>query len=78
MKGLKPSAKISLYNFRRECIHELILNNVDTTTIILPIDEELSKKLVPGVYYCSLVLYDEVTGFKEMVFSTNDCTLTVI
>lgn len=77
MKGLKPTAIMSIYNFRRECIYTLTQDNVDTTTVVFPIDEELSNKLVPSVYYCSLTLVDEVTGYKETIFGTNDCTLTV-
>lgn len=77
MIGMKPTATIKLYNFRRECIHTLNIPNVETTTILLPINEELSKELVQGTYYCSLTLSNEDRGYNETILKMEDCTLVV-
>lgn len=41
-----------LYNFRREPI--LTLHFPGSTKVMIEIDDELSRKLVKGVYYCTL------------------------
>ena len=64
---------ITLYNFRFEAIHEQSFNG--NSQIIFKIDDELSKKLVKGIYYCSL----EVVGpdVHQTIFAPEDCKLLV-
>ncbi len=66
--------KVCLYNFRMELIDTKVFDGA--TTITYEIDEELSKKLVKGVYYCSLSIYNG-TGLIETLLGQSDCTLTV-
>lgn len=46
-----------------------------TPVLNICIDEDLSKKMVKGVYSCSLIVSGH--GFKETLFDTNDCKLLV-
>lgn len=64
---------ITLYNFRHEKIFTKSFPGC--TKIILPIDGDLAKALVRGVYYCSM----EVVGdnMRETIFCENDCVLMV-
>lgn len=48
-------------------------NSIPTLNIC--IDQELSKKMVKGIYSCSLVVTGN--GFKETLFDTDDCKLLV-
>lgn len=66
-------AEFIIYNFRLEPIY----TSVDDakTKLIYPIDTELSKKLVKGIYYCSLSIFDE--QLKQQIFGSTDCTLLV-
>lgn len=77
MKSIKPTTTIKLYNFRRECIHTLVIPDVEITTVVFPIGQELSEKLVKGVYYCSLTLSNEEKDYNETILKLDDCTLTV-
>ena len=64
---------VTLYNFRMEPIHsELFEGN---TKIIFPITAELSKKLLKGIYYCSLTVLNDSVNLP--IFSSSDCTLLV-
>lgn len=69
----------TLYNFRWEEIDKKTYNG--TTDIIYEIDADLSKKLVKGVYYGKLVLWDNDLNNEPKIISTlfesNDCTFTV-
>lgn len=47
----------------------------DDIRIIFPIDEKLSKKLLRGVYYCSLSVIGD--DFMHTLFYQNECTLEV-
>lgn len=49
--------------------------DIPTPTLSICIDSELSKKLVKGIYYCSLIASGE--SFKETLFDTSDCKLLV-
>lgn len=75
------SAKVIIYDFRRKPIKTLIFDNLQEARVIVPIDEdinhgELSKKMVPGVYYCSLTLFDDM-GYNETILRLESCTLQV-
>lgn len=65
--------KFTLYNFRFEPIHEE--STKAGTSVVFEIDPELSKKLVKGVYYCSLDVYNKET--VKTIFCPHDCTLLV-
>lgn len=67
------NAEITIYNFRMEPIYTAILPA--QPVVILPIDKELSSKLVRGIYYCSLKITDSSTCFT--IFDVNDCILNV-
>ena len=64
---------VTLYNFRMEPIHSETFNG--NTKIIFPITTELSKKLVKGIYYCSLTVFNDSVNLP--IFSSSDCTLLV-
>lgn len=66
-------ATITLYNFRHEQIHKSTVSA--SPTIIFTIDTELSKKLTKGIYYCSLVVFDDT--MQTTIFDANDCNLLV-
>lgn len=62
-----------IYNFRMEEIHR---KNFDgKSKIIIPIDPELSRQLVRGIYYCSLTAVSDRTC--ETIFGPQDCKLLV-
>lgn len=64
---------VTLYNFRMEPIHSETFDG--NTKIIFPITTELSKKLVKGIYYCSLTVFNDSVNLP--IFSSADCTLLV-
>lgn len=65
--------EITLYNFRLEPIHSVTLKG--NTKAVLNIDSVLSAKLVKGVYYCEVCVFnDEV---RTSIFSPTDCILNV-
>lgn len=64
---------VTLYNFRMEPIHSETFEG--NTKIIFPITTELSKKLVKGIYYCSLTVFNDSVNLP--IFSSADCTLLV-
>lgn len=64
---------VTLYNFRMEPIHTYTTSA--TASIIFPIDKDLSKTLVKGIYYCSVQVYNEEVSFN--IFDSNDCKLLV-
>lgn len=65
--------EVTLYNFRMEPIHSQVFTG--QTRIIFPVTPELSKKLLKGIYYCSLVVFNDTVNLP--IFSSNDCTLLV-
>ena len=67
---------MNLYNFRREIIYTQVIK-ATSSKVIFPIDQELSNKLVRGVYYCSLNVSDEKLGFDQTVLQMEDCVLNV-
>ena len=66
-------AEITIYNFRMEPVYTAVLPA--KTVVVLPIDRDLSKKLVRGIYYCSLRIFDSSTCFT--IFDVDDCILSV-
>lgn len=67
------TAGFTLYNFRHEVIYNI---NLDASTnVVINIDAELSKKLVKGIYYCSLNIFDDKTNI--VVFNDQDCKILV-
>ena len=67
------SLKLRIFNFRYQEVIEKTFQG--TSNLIIPIDAELSKLLVKGLYYCTLEV--EGPGVKETIFSINDCKLLV-
>lgn len=65
---------VTLYNFRYEVVDEKVFNG--NTTVTYEISKELSDKLIPGVYYCSLKIIKDTTTIYTL-FGPNDCVLTV-
>lgn len=65
--------EVTLYNFRMEPVHNQVFTG--QTRIIFSITPELSKKLLKGIYYCSLVVFNDTVNLP--IFSSNDCTLLV-
>lgn len=65
--------ELILYNFRLEPIYKEITKA--GTSVIFGIDSELSKKLLKGVYYCSLAVFND--DMYKSVFTTHDCTFLV-
>ena len=59
-----------LYNFRGEMVYEE--TQEASTSCIINIGEELSKKLVRGNYTANLTLFDNYTGDYETLFSDSD------
>ena len=64
---------VVIYNFRREPVHVQTFNGA--TKVICPITADLSNKLVKGIYYCSLTVYNDT--MKLPIFSNEDCVLLV-
>lgn len=62
-----------IYNFRMEPIYSHKVHG--SSKVIVTIGKELSAKLVKGVYYCSLTVFDDV--MKQTIFDNHDCTLLV-
>lgn len=69
------TAQVRLYNFRMEQIYVDTFKAVNP--IVMTIDKELSDKMVKGVYYCSLTIYDENDRLVATLFNDKDCVLTV-
>ena len=65
--------EVVLYNFRMEPVCKKLYDAA--TTIVFPIDKELSEKLVKGIYYCSVSVFNDTTSVK--VFDTTDGCLLV-
>lgn len=63
----------SIYDFRYNQIYNKQVSG--TTSLIIPIDSELSAKMVKGVYYCSLEIVS--ADSRETLFSPADCKLLV-
>lgn len=62
-----------IYNFRLEPIYEKMLSG--TTQVVIPITQELSKRMKKGIYYCSLSVVNDTTNLP--IFTSHDCTLLV-
>lgn len=67
---------MNLYNFRREIIYTQVVE-AESSKVIFPIDQELSNRLIRGVYYCSLNVSDKDSGFDQTVLQMEDCVLNV-
>lgn len=65
---------VTLFNFRMEPIHTWN-SGVTRSKVVCPIDKELSRTLVRGIYYCSAVVENESVRFN--IFDTTDCVLHV-
>lgn len=73
LKSVKCDAVVTLYNFRHEVIAKKTF--IATPTVVFPIDEELSKKLVKGTYYCTLTISS--ADLTDTIFYAEDCVFTV-
>lgn len=65
--------QITIYNFRLEPLYQE--STKAGTSVVFEIDPELSRKMVKGIYYCSLLVYNDDT--QKTIFSPKDCTLLV-
>lgn len=64
---------VTLYNFRFE---EVVRQSFKGSShVVFPIDSDLSKKLVKGIYYCTMFVVTE--GSAIPLFTTSDCTLLI-
>jgi hypothetical protein len=69
----EKTARVTIYNFRMEPIY---IHNVSASTnVIVPITKELSEKMVKGIYYCSLDIYN--LEMQSAIFFPQDCKLLV-
>ena len=71
------SVKFRLFDFRHDEIYSKEFVDVRTNVITVNIDQELSNKLLQGVYYCSLELVDDMYPTVITLFGQGFCTLTV-
>lgn len=67
------SLRFNLYNFRMDVIHTI--SNSGTNKFKIFIDNDLAKKLVRGIYYCSLEVISK--DGTETLFAPTDCKLLV-
>ena len=67
------SVEVTLYNFRMEPICKKLYTA--QPTIVFTIDKELSEKLVKGIYYCSVQVFNDEVSAK--IFDTTDGCLIV-
>lgn len=67
------SVEVTLFNFRMEPICKKIYSA--SPTIIFAIDRELSKILPRGIYYCSVVVFNNDVCYT--IFDSTDCNLLV-
>lgn len=65
--------EVTIYNFRMEPIHQKTFKGA--SKIVVPITTELSKYMKKGLYYCSLVVFNE--DIRLPIFDSHDCTLLV-
>ena len=65
---------VTLYNFRYQVIDEKVFDG--NSVITYEIDSELSQKIIPGVYYCSLKIIQDTTTIYTL-FGPDDCVFTV-
>lgn len=65
--------ELTLYNFRMEPIYQE--STKAGTSVLFEIDQELSAKMVKGIYYCSLSVYN--SDMRKTIFTAKDCTLLV-
>lgn len=65
--------EVTIYNFRMEPICTKVYDA--SPKIIFHIDKELSKSLFRGIYYCSVVVFDDDVSFN--IFDSTDCNLLV-
>lgn len=65
---------VTLYNFRMEPIHTWN-PEVNGSKIVCCIDRPLSEKLVKGIYYCNVVVENQLVRFT--VFDSSDCFFVV-
>lgn len=64
---------VTIYNFRYQPVYKQSFRG--SSKIVFEITPELSKKFKPGIYYCDVVAYNQVSS--ETIFSTDDCKLLV-
>lgn len=64
---------VTIYNFRMEPIQTYIFEG--TSKIVAEINSEISLKLVKGIYYCSLTVFNDKVNLP--IFNSSDCTLIV-
>lgn len=69
----------TIYDWRHQIIEKIkLLPNIvdDNVTVTLPINGDLSQKLVKGVYTISLTMSNN-QGYNETLFDTNVCNFEV-
>ena len=65
--------EFSVYNFRHEPIYTKLFDG--TSSLVVTIDSDLSKRFLKGIYTCSLTVVDDFV--RTSVFNTTDCILLV-
>ena len=61
---------VTLFNCRMEPVHTWY-PDVNNSKILCYVDKDLSESLAKGIYYCSVIVEDELVRFS--LFDTNDC-----
>lgn len=65
---------VTLFNFRMEPVHTWY-PTINRTKIICSVDKDLSSSLAKGIYYCSVIVENQLVRFT--VFDSSDCVLLV-
>lgn len=65
--------EFTIYNFRMEPLYTN--KTAGCSKVIFTIGKDLSTKLVKGIYYCSLVVFND--AMKQTIFDKQDCALLV-
>lgn len=65
--------ELKIFDFRYNQIYSKII--AGTEKALFEIDKELSTKMIPGIYYCSLEVYNDRVNQK--IFGTDNCKLLV-
>ena len=59
--------QLNIYDFRWQLVHS-IKNEIGNPHITLKVDEDISKKLIPGVYYATLNICSDYSKFLKSKF----------
>lgn len=65
---------ITILDFRNNIVVDRVFDA--STKVIFMVDKELSKKMVRGVYNCTVTVWDD-DGFTKTIFANEDATFIV-